>query len=67
MNELFTKSWRSLALRGIVSLLFGVLAAFWPGITLMWLLVIFGAYALIAGGRPPLPLCRTGKPIVMGG
>jgi len=49
MNELFSKSWRSLALRGAVSLLFGILAAFWPGITLMWLLIMFGAYALIGG------------------
>lgn len=49
MNQIFSKSWGSLAVRGTVSLLFGVLAAFWPGITLLWLLVIFAAYALING------------------
>jgi uncharacterized membrane protein HdeD (DUF308 family) len=49
MNELLSKSWRSLALRGVVSLVFGILAAFWPGITLLWLLVMFAAYALIQG------------------
>lgn len=49
MNELLSKSWRSLAMRGAVSLVFGILAAFWPGITLLWLLVIFAAYALIQG------------------
>ncbi|SEO55891.1 HdeD family acid-resistance protein [Nitrosovibrio sp. Nv6] len=49
MNELISKTWRSLALRGTVSLLFGILAAFWPGITLMWLLIMFAAYALIGG------------------
>lgn len=49
MNELLSKSWRSLAMRGAASLVFGILAAFWPGITLLWLLVIFAAYALIQG------------------
>jgi uncharacterized membrane protein HdeD (DUF308 family) len=49
MNELFSKSWRSLALRGAISLVFGILAALWPGITLLWLLVMFAAYALIQG------------------
>lgn len=49
MNDLLSKSWRSLAMRGAVSLVFGILAAFWPGITLLWLLVIFAAYALIQG------------------
>jgi uncharacterized membrane protein HdeD (DUF308 family) len=49
MNELLSKSWRSLALRGFISLVFGILAAFWPGITLLWLLVMFAAYALIQG------------------
>ncbi|SCY28916.1 Uncharacterized membrane protein HdeD, DUF308 family [Nitrosospira sp. Nl5] len=49
MNELFLKSWKALAWRGAVSLVFGVLAALWPGITLMWLIVMFAAYALIGG------------------
>ncbi|SET23259.1 Uncharacterized membrane protein HdeD, DUF308 family [Nitrosospira multiformis] len=49
MNELLSKSWRSLALRGFISLVFGILAAFWPEITLLWLLVMFAAYALIQG------------------
>jgi uncharacterized membrane protein HdeD (DUF308 family) len=49
MNELFSKSWRSLALRGVISLVFGILAALWPGITLLWLLIMFAAYALIQG------------------
>lgn len=49
MNELFLKSWKGLALRGAVSLAFGILAALWPGMTLMWLLVMFAAYALAGG------------------
>jgi uncharacterized membrane protein HdeD (DUF308 family) len=49
MNELLLKSWKVLALRGAISLVFGVLAALWPGLTLMWLIVMFAAYALIWG------------------
>jgi len=49
MNELLSKSWRGLAIRGAVSVLFGVLAALWPGLTLMWLIVMFAAYAIIGG------------------
>lgn len=49
MNELLSKSWRVLALRGAVSLLFGILAALWPGLTLMWLIVLFAAWAMIGG------------------
>jgi uncharacterized membrane protein HdeD (DUF308 family) len=49
MNEILLTSWKVLAWRGMVSLLFGVLAALWPSLTLMWLIVIFAAYALIWG------------------
>lgn len=49
MNELLLKSWKALAWRGAISLVFGVLAALWPGLTLLWLIVMFAAYALIWG------------------
>lgn len=49
MNELLLKSWKILALRGAVSLMFGILAAMWPGLTLMWLIGLFAAFALISG------------------
>jgi uncharacterized membrane protein HdeD (DUF308 family) len=38
-----------LIIRGIVSVLFGVLAFAWPGITLAALVMVFGAYALVDG------------------
>ena len=49
MNELLSRTWQSLAWRGAAALIFGILAALWPGITFMWLLVIFATYALIGG------------------
>src|SRR5207247_1230562 len=37
------------ALRGLAALVFGTLVFFWPGITLVVLVLWFGAYALIDG------------------
>lgn len=49
MNDLLSKSWKVLALRGVISIVFGVLTAFWPGLTLMWLIAMFAAWAVISG------------------
>jgi uncharacterized membrane protein HdeD (DUF308 family) len=38
-----------LALRGVLAIVFGVLAIVWPGVTLVALAILFGAYALISG------------------
>src|SRR5262249_42932191 len=38
-----------LILRGILALLFGVLSFVWPSITLLTLVILFGAYSLING------------------
>lgn len=41
--------WGALALRGVVTLLFGIAAVFWPGITLVTLLYLFSAFILVNG------------------
>ncbi|HON68581.1 MAG TPA: HdeD family acid-resistance protein [Phycisphaerae bacterium] len=38
-----------LLIRGIAAIVFGVLAFFWPGITLLVLVLLFAAYALVDG------------------
>ncbi len=43
------KNWWALALRGLVAVLFGLLTFFLPGITLVTLVLLWGAYALADG------------------
>ena len=40
------KHWWLLLLRGICAILFGVLTFVWPGITLLTLVLLYGAFAL---------------------
>lgn len=42
-------SWSSLLFRGLASILFGIVAFAWPGMTLAALTLLFGAYALVDG------------------
>ena len=44
-----SKNWGWIALRGAAAVIFGVLAFAWPGVTLVVLTLLFGAYALTDG------------------
>ena len=41
--------WRSMLLRGIAALAFGVLILVWPGLTILALVLLFGVFVLIDG------------------
>jgi uncharacterized membrane protein HdeD (DUF308 family) len=47
--ETAARHWWAFALRGVVAILFGVLAFAWPGVTLTVLVLFWGAFALIDG------------------
>lgn len=45
----FAPNWTSLLWRGLASVVFGILALAWPGMTLAALVLLFGAYAFTDG------------------
>ena len=49
MLELLSRFWWTLVLRGIAAIVFGLLAWFYPGMTLALLVIFFGAYVLADG------------------
>jgi uncharacterized membrane protein HdeD (DUF308 family) len=49
MLRTLTQNWWLVVLRGVLAVLFGVVAFIWPGPTLEALVLIFGAYALVDG------------------
>ena len=57
----FRLNWWLLALRGLVAVLFGVLAFMWPGATLITLVWLFGAFALVNGVLSLVLAAKTPK------
>ena len=49
MVRALSHHWWLVVLRGILAILFGILAFIWPAITLLTLVVMFGVYAIVDG------------------
>ena len=49
MLHALAKNWWMLLLRGIAAIVFGALALAWPGMTLVALILFYGAYVLVDG------------------
>lgn len=43
-------AWWSVLIRGVATLLFGLLTLAWPGVTLLSLVILYGCFALLDGG-----------------
>jgi uncharacterized membrane protein HdeD (DUF308 family) len=49
MLQVLARNWWALLIRGIAALIFGILAFVWPGSTIVAIVILFGAYALVDG------------------
>ena len=49
LTEVLSRNWWAILIRGIAAMLFGFLALIWPQGTLLVLVLLFGAYALVDG------------------
>jgi uncharacterized membrane protein HdeD (DUF308 family) len=61
MNESLSRFCWTLALRGVVAILFGVLALIWPHLTLLVLVALFAAYALLSGAASTIGAIKSRK------
>ncbi|OAI52173.1 hypothetical protein AYO47_06485 [Planctomyces sp. SCGC AG-212-M04] len=49
MLDIIASGWWMLLIRGLASIAFGLMAFFWPGITLLVLIIMFAAHAIVDG------------------
>jgi uncharacterized membrane protein HdeD (DUF308 family) len=49
MTTVLGRNWWALAVRGVVAVLFGLIAFIMPGVTLAAIVLLFGAYAVVDG------------------
>lgn len=47
--HLLARNWWAVLIRGIIAVIFGILAYLWPGATWVAVAILFGAYALVDG------------------
>ena len=62
MVHALAKNWWLLLLRGIAAIIFGGLAFAWPGLTLLTLILFYGAFALVDGVLAIIAAIAGGAP-----
>jgi len=62
MVHALAKNWWLLLLRGIAAIVFGLLAFAWPGLTLLTLILFYGAFALVDGVLAIIAAITGGTP-----
>lgn len=62
MLHALAENWWLLLLRGLCAILFGVLTFVWPGLTLVTLVLFYGAFALVDGVLAIIAAIKGGDP-----
>jgi uncharacterized membrane protein HdeD (DUF308 family) len=57
------QNWWLVVLRGVAAIIFGILAFVWPGITLLTLVLFWGAFALVDGVLAIIAAVKGGNPM----
>jgi uncharacterized membrane protein HdeD (DUF308 family) len=63
MLDALARNWWLILLRGVLAIVFGVLAFIWPGITLITLVILYGAFAFADGVLAIAAAIRGGAPV----
>ncbi|WP_295559084.1 HdeD family acid-resistance protein [uncultured Hyphomicrobium sp.] len=63
MLDALARNWWLIVLRGVLAVVFGVLAFIWPGITLITLIFLYGAFAFADGVLAIAAAIRGGSPV----
>lgn len=63
MLDALARNWWAILLRGVLAILFGVLAFMWPGITLLTLILLYGGFAFADGVLSLIAAVRGGSPM----
>lgn len=59
--ENLTRNWWVYVLHGVAAVLFGIAAFVWPGLTLVVLVALYGAYAIVEGAISIVGAFRSGE------
>ena len=62
MLDALARNWWLILLRGVLAILFGVLAFIWPGITLLTLIFLYAGFAFADGALSLIAAVRGGTP-----
>lgn len=63
MLNALAQHWRLLLLRGLVAISFGLLAIVWPGVTVLWMVLIYGVFALVDGVLAIVAAIKGGREV----
>jgi uncharacterized membrane protein HdeD (DUF308 family) len=61
MISVLLRNWWAFVLRGLIAILFGLVALFLPGATMLTLVYVFGAYVMVAGILAIIGAVRSAK------
>jgi uncharacterized membrane protein HdeD (DUF308 family) len=65
--ETLRRGWWLILLRGILAVIFGIMALVWPGITVLALVLLWGVYAVVDGASEIGLAVRGGEGLTGGG